>query len=201
MRYLFLLNPTAGKRDCTAELAPAIQAAAQRAGIPPEKRKVVVTQYAGHARELAAEAAHTAQADGEPVRIWTAGGDGTFMEAMTGVQGFSNAAVGCLPYGSGNDFLRTYGTRAEFTDLDAQLAGREVTMCQMTPACSWTSVTVSTVPSARVRVPRSAGWPPPSGKKAVRSSTTDHPPLSAAQDTTWAVKRVRKGSCWYSFSI
>ncbi len=30
MRYLFLLNPTAGKRDCTAELAPAIQAAAQR---------------------------------------------------------------------------------------------------------------------------------------------------------------------------
>ena len=83
MRYLFLLNPTAGKRDCTAELAPAIQAAAQRAGIPPEKRKVVVTQYAGHARELAAEAAHTAQADGEPVRIWTAGGDGTFNEALT----------------------------------------------------------------------------------------------------------------------
>ena len=128
MRYLFLLNPTAGKRDCTAELAPAIQAAAQRAGIPPEKRKVVVTQYAGHARELAAEAAHTAQADGESVRIWTAGGDGTFMEAMTGVQGFANAAVGCLPYGSGNDFLRTYGTRAEFTDLDAQLAGGEVTI-------------------------------------------------------------------------
>ena len=39
MRYLFLLNPTAGKRDCTAELAPAIQAAAQRAGIPPEKKE------------------------------------------------------------------------------------------------------------------------------------------------------------------
>ena len=46
MRYLFLLNPTAGKRDCTAELAPAIRAAAQRAGIPPEKGKVVVTQDA-----------------------------------------------------------------------------------------------------------------------------------------------------------
>ena len=126
MRYLFLLNPTAGKRDCTAELAPAIQAAAQRAGIPPEKRKVVVTQYAGHARELAAEAARTAQADGEPVRIWTAGGDGTFNEALTGAQGCSLAAVGCLPFGSGNDFLRTYGTREEFNDLDAQLAGGEV---------------------------------------------------------------------------
>ena len=126
MRYLFLLNPTAGKRDCTAELAPTIQAAAQRAGIPPEKRKVVVPQYAGHARELAAEAARTAQADGEPGRSWTAGGDGTFNEALTGAQGCSLAAVGCLPFGSGNDFLRTYGTREEFNDLDAQLAGGEV---------------------------------------------------------------------------
>lgn len=85
-----------------------------------------MTQYAGHARELAAEAAHTAQADGEPVRIWTAGGDGTFNEALTGAQGCSLAAVGCLPFGSGNDFLRTYGTREEFNDLDAQLAGGEV---------------------------------------------------------------------------
>lgn len=85
-----------------------------------------MTQYAGHARELAAEAAHTAQADDEPVRIWTAGGDGTFNEALTGAQGCSLAAVGCLPFGSGNDFLRTYGTREEFNDLDAQLAGSEV---------------------------------------------------------------------------
>ncbi len=41
-------------------------------------------------------------------------------------RGTANAAVGGLPYGSGNDFLRTYGTRAEFTDLDAQLAGGAV---------------------------------------------------------------------------
>ena len=64
MRYLFLLNPTAGKRDCTTGLTPAIHAAAGRAGIPPEKLQVVVTQYAGHARALAAEAARTAEAEG-----------------------------------------------------------------------------------------------------------------------------------------
>ena len=83
MRYLFLLNPTAGKRDCTAELAPAIQAAAQRAGIPPEKRKVVVTQYAGHARELAAEAAHTAQADGEDALVILVGRDAVSYTHLT----------------------------------------------------------------------------------------------------------------------
>ena len=47
-----------------------------------------------------------------PLRIYTAGGDGTFMEAMTGVQGIPGAAVGCLPYGSGNDFLTDIGGKA-----------------------------------------------------------------------------------------
>ena len=128
MRYLFLLNPAAGKQDCTVQLIPQIRAAAARAGWSEADYTIHTTEYAGHARELARVAAQEAAQAGDSLRIWTAGGDGTFMEAMTGVQGFSNAAVGCLPYGSGNDFLRTYGTRAEFTDLDAQLAGGEVTI-------------------------------------------------------------------------
>ena len=128
MRYLFLLNPAAGKQDCTVQLIPQIRAAAARAGWSAADYTIHTTEYAGHARELARAAAQEAAQAGDSLRIWTAGGDGTFMEAMTGVQGFANAAVGCLPYGSGNDFLRTYGTRAEFTDLDAQLAGGEVTI-------------------------------------------------------------------------
>ena len=128
MRTLFLLNPAAGKQDCTAQLIPQIEAAARRAGLAPEEVTIHVTEYAGHARKLARTAAQQAAAEGVPLRIYTAGGDGTFMEAMTGVQGIPGAAVGCLPYGSGNDFLRTYGTKEEFADLDAQLAGGEVTI-------------------------------------------------------------------------
>ena len=126
MRYLFLLNPAAGKQDCTVQLIPQIRAAAARAGWSQANYTIHTTEYAGHARELARAAAQEAAQAGDSLRIWTAGGDGTFMEAMTGVQGFSNAAVGCLPYGSGNDFLRTFGTREEFLDLDAQLAGGAV---------------------------------------------------------------------------
>ena len=128
MRTLFLLNPAAGKQDCTASLIPQIEAAARRAGLAEGEYTVCVTEYAGHARELAHAAAQETAQSGEPLRIYTAGGDGTFMEAMTGVQGFPHAAVGCLPYGSGNDFLRTYGTKEEFADLDAQLAGGKVTI-------------------------------------------------------------------------
>ena len=126
MRYLFILNPAAGKQDCTVQLIPQLQQAAVRAGIPVDAVATCKTEYAGHAKALARAAVEEAAKAGEQLHIWTAGGDGTLVEALTGVQGFANAAVGCLPYGSGNDFLRTYGTRAEFTDLDAQLAGGEV---------------------------------------------------------------------------
>lgn len=126
MRYLFLLNPAAGKQDCTVQLIPQIRAAAARAGWSAADYAIHTTEYAGHARELARAAAQEAAQAGDSLRIWTAGGDGTFNEALTGAQGCGLAAVGCLPFGSGNDFLRTYGTREEFNDLDAQLAGGEV---------------------------------------------------------------------------
>ena len=125
MHTLFLLNPTAGKADCTRMLPQQIDAAAARAGLATGEYTIRITAHAGHARELANAAARQA---GEQLRIYTAGGDGTFNEALTGVYGFENAAVGCLPYGSGNDFLRTFGTKAEFLDLDAQLAGGPVSI-------------------------------------------------------------------------
>ena len=126
MHTLFLLNPTAGKADCTRMLPQQIDAAAARAGLATGEYTIRTTAHAGHARELANAAARQTRQAGEQLRIYTAGGDGTFNEALTGVYGFENAAVGCLPYGSGNDFLRTFGTKAEFLDLDAQLAGGPV---------------------------------------------------------------------------
>ena len=119
MRTLFLLNPTAGKADCTRTLPQQINAAAARAGLAPEEYTIQVTNHAGHARELANAAAQQARQSGEELRVFTAGGDGTFNEALTGIYGYANAAVGCLPFGSGNDFLRTFGTKEEFLDLDA----------------------------------------------------------------------------------
>jgi len=126
MQILFILNPTAGKTDCTRELPRQIEEAAARAGLSAQEYTIQVTTHAGHARELAHAAAEQTWQTGETLHIYTAGGDGTFNEALTGAYGYKNAAVGCLPFGSGNDFLRTFGTKEEFLDLDAQLAGGEV---------------------------------------------------------------------------
>ena len=119
MRYVFLLNPAAGRQDCTERLRLQAEGALRRAGVPQADWTICRTEYRGHARALAEAAAR----EGSPVRIFAAGGDGTFNEALTGARPYPNAAVGCIPTGSGNDFLRTFGTKAEFLDLDAQLAG------------------------------------------------------------------------------
>lgn len=99
--------------------AAADQCCRRACRLAPEEYAIQVTNHAGHARELANAAAQQARQSGEELRVFTAGGDGTFNEALTGIYGYANAAVGCLPFGSGNDFLRTFGTKEEFLDLDA----------------------------------------------------------------------------------
>ena len=61
MHVLFLLNPAAGKQDCTRQLPAQIHAAAARAGLKAQDYDIRITSHAGHARELARAAAEKAQ--------------------------------------------------------------------------------------------------------------------------------------------
>jgi len=50
------------------------------------------------------------------------GGDGTINEVASGVAGHKNACFTVYPCGSGNDFVKVYGGKERFLDLDALLA-------------------------------------------------------------------------------
>lgn len=77
-----------------------------------EDVEVMATQHAGHAIELAKDAA----AKGARKFI-AAGGDGTIHEVMTGILRFADQSktsmgdftLAALPYGTGNDWIRTPG--------------------------------------------------------------------------------------------
>ena len=101
------INPVAGKRDASAELVPRIQAAARQLQLP--QPQIVVTQHAGQARE----AAHRYAASGTPVALYACGGDGTLNELVQGAAGSANVAVGCVPCGSGNDYVRNFGAAGQ----------------------------------------------------------------------------------------
>ena len=68
-------------------------------------------------------AAHRYAASGTPVALYACGGDGTLNELVQGAAGSANVAVGCVPCGSGNDYVRNFGAagQAPFLDFAAQL--------------------------------------------------------------------------------
>lgn len=116
MKYIFFINPAAGKGSPAARLIPEIEAQAAKRGLDCEIHR---TTSAGDAARYAREVCRT----GEPVRLYACGGDGTLHEVMTGAAGFENAAVGIVPCGSGNDFVRCFD--APFDDIDRQLNAAE----------------------------------------------------------------------------
>ena len=113
MKHVFIVNPAAGKSDRTESYRKLIDAAFVPRGLQYE---LLVSQAPGDCRKLAQQAA----ASGEEVRLYACGGDGTVNEIANGIAGFPNAAMTCIPIGTGNDFLKNFGKDAEPLFLDAE---------------------------------------------------------------------------------
>ena len=120
MRHLFLINPTAGKADRSAEIAAEAQALFNQSGDTCEIR---ISSAQGDITRFAREAG----ADGVETRIYACGGDGTLNEAATGAQGYPNLSLTCYPTGSGNDFIRYFTNREAFYTLQNFQNVREFT--------------------------------------------------------------------------
>ena len=60
--------------------------------------------------------------------MYACGGDGTLNEVLQAAAGCPRLAVGCVPCGSGNDYVRNFGTAEDFLDLRAQLQAEPAPM-------------------------------------------------------------------------
>ena len=116
MEHIFIINPVSGTENPQTLLQPAIQKAAAELSIPYQ---IIQTEYPGHAKEIAEKFSK----QGKPVRFYACGGDGTLNEVIAGTLGFPRAETACVPCGSGNDFVRNFGTREEFLDLKDLIQG------------------------------------------------------------------------------
>lgn len=116
MKSLVILNPYASRWLAQKRL-PEAEAALKKAGVDYE---VVVTEYAGHGIELAAEAA---QKGFNPVIA--AGGDSTYNEVANGLVNAagddpSRTSLGILPMGTANDLAANLGISEEL-DMAAKI--------------------------------------------------------------------------------
>ena len=113
MKHIFIINPHAGKKDQTSRLYEMADRLRDEHGLDCA---CMLTDRPGGAMDMARKLAES----GEEVRLYACGGDGTISEVANGIAGFANAAMTCIPTGTGNDFLKNFGPDAEkFRDAEA----------------------------------------------------------------------------------
>ena len=112
MKHIFIINPTAGKSDSRQRIYDMADALRTRHDLDVQ---CILTKRQGHATELAKKLCQT----GEELRFYACGGDGTVNEVANGIIGYDNAAMSVIPIGTGNDFLKNFGSDMEkFRDAE-----------------------------------------------------------------------------------
>ena len=126
MKYVFIINPNSGGRK-SRETLSRYRAEIEKffSGNITDEFIICVTEYSGHALEIAAGEIEKAK-PGEKLRFYALGGDGTLLEIARACVGKNEAAVGAFPLGSGNDYVRQFGKKDAFLSVSAQLRGHAV---------------------------------------------------------------------------
>lgn len=119
MNHIFLLNPAAGDGNNIRRLLPMIRSASARTGIP-------YTLYESKTADDTVRLIQRCADTGKRYRFYSCGGDGTLRAAARGAMNQPNIEIGCVPCGTGNDFVRNFGGKQRFLDLEAQLRGQAV---------------------------------------------------------------------------
>lgn len=120
MKYVFFINPAAGKGKGPEILVPAIKNYFK----DNKNYEIVITSAPGDAKAQAEEIAKR----GEELTFFACGGDGTFYEVLNGACKYENVNFGVIPCGSGNDFLKFFGPNEKFLDVAAQIEGKALPM-------------------------------------------------------------------------
>jgi diacylglycerol kinase family enzyme len=82
-----------------------------------------VTERPGHAAGIVREEARL----GGDLKVFVLGGDGTLHEAVIGAAGFDNLSLTHIPCGTGNDFIRCFGGKDAFLDLERLIPSKRET--------------------------------------------------------------------------
>lgn len=117
MKHIFIVNPNAGAGNSAAAFASLLI----KSGVDISY-EIYETKSVGDATNYVRE---RCLADASPLRFYACGGDGTLNEVASGAAGFAQASVACYPCGSGNDFVKCYGGKDVFLDLDALIHGED----------------------------------------------------------------------------
>lgn len=119
MKHLFLINPNAGKGKAFETVMPKIKEATAERNMD---YKVYVSKSSQDTHDYCKKIGES----GEKTRIYACGGDGTIYDIVNAIYGYDNVEFAAVPLGSGNDFIRIFGTKEQFMDIGAQIDGTAI---------------------------------------------------------------------------
>ncbi len=123
IRHIFVINPAAGKGKEAQTIGDKIGDACRGAGVDFE---VYYTKCPRDGTRFVKERLAAKEA-GKTYRFYACGGDGTLSEIVCGTVDESLGApipeveVGCIPIGTGNDFVRNFTNSEFFSDITKQI--------------------------------------------------------------------------------
>ncbi len=123
MKHIFIINPAAGRGDSLERLEGNIRLAFEKCGKEKEY-EIYYSASVGDAERYVKERCATESY--EPMRFYACGGDGTVNEVFVGTIGADNAEVAIIPIGTGNDFIKNFGSAEIFMDISAQIEGETI---------------------------------------------------------------------------
>ena len=121
MRYIFYVNPVAGKGNTQESIIASIN---DYFANKTEEFRIHITNSANDAQADAKREAET----GDNIRMFACGGEGTVFEVLNGIAGHKNVELGVIPCGSANDFLKFFESRDSFLNIAEQIDGESIAM-------------------------------------------------------------------------
>lgn len=116
MKHVFVINPSAGKSDATESIQRQVVELGRDLDC-----EIYITRAPGDATSYVRHRCQ--ESPSENFRFYACGGDGTINEVVTGIVDQPNAEMTCYPSGSGNDYVKYFGTQADFLDLKGLVNG------------------------------------------------------------------------------
>lgn len=109
MKYLFIINPAAGKKDASSAILKQADIVFGEGNYDYYLTKGKLDAY-NYTKE------YIEKNEGN-LAIIACGGDGTLNEVGSACLNHENVYLACFPVGSGNDFIKAFGPRDDFIDL------------------------------------------------------------------------------------
>ena len=119
IRHIFIINPAAGKSDCSEKMRAEIEAVCGKYSIEP---LICISEHENYEREMTAKMCSFFS--NEEIRIYSIGGSGSLLNVVSGITDFASTEVACCPVGLTNDMLRSFRDPSLFVPIENLVNGR-----------------------------------------------------------------------------